>query len=348
MDSGVRLCDESGWFIHMLEVCIISDAMHKVIAALYDAAFQVPLTQFQDFAFEQIGCLVPHSSGVWATGNHATNQIHAVHLVNQPLDLMMRYDMAYVETDYLRARAIAEPGRSFRLEDVMSLEEYRALPAYTDLGQEIGLEYSMATAQNDPTSGLSELILLWRADRTRPFSVAECQIAQHLVPHLVAAWRHRQLVGIGKSFAGILDSESQSRQAHAIVDSNGLILAVIGNFGQQLATAVPGWIGPILPAIVVEAIQAGESSLRVLGHEIALSTANDRTIVAITLQTNLVSLSRGEMRTAQLFASGASHKQIAADLGLSTFTIRNQISSAYRKLGVHSKLALAEVIKTWA
>ena len=332
-------------FILWREGYFISDPLHKVIAALYDAAFQLPLTKFQDFAFEQVGRLVPHDSAVWATGDHATNQIHAVHLVNQPLDLMMRYDMAYVETDYVRARAIAEPGRSFRIEDVMSLEDYRALPAYTELGKDIGLEQSMATAQNDPTSGLSDLILLWRSDRHRPFSEAERQTTQILVPHMVAAWSHRQLVGVSKSVAGISESEMHRAQAHAIVDSRGLILAVIGDFGSQIARAVPGWIGPHLPSLVVDAMDAGGTTFQMSGYDIQLSSAEDRTIVTITPKARAGTLSQGEMRTALLFAAGASNKEIALDLGLSTFTVRNQISSTYRKLGIHTKLQLAEAIR---
>jgi DNA-binding NarL/FixJ family response regulator len=51
------------------------------------------------------------------------------------------------------------------------------------------------------------------------------------------------------------------------------------------------------------------------------------------------------MRAALLFAAGSSYKDITAHLGLSTHTVRNQISSAYRKLGIHSKFELAKAIK---
>ncbi len=111
-----------------------SDLLHRVIASIYGAVFQQPLISFQDFVLNEIRALVPFDSAVWASGTHETNSIQAVHLLNLPADLMMRYKMEYVATDYLRARAIAEPGTSFRIEDVTSLEDYYALPAYTELG----------------------------------------------------------------------------------------------------------------------------------------------------------------------------------------------------------------------
>ncbi len=316
------------------------DPLNRIIASLYGAAFQQPLTGFQDFALAQISQLVPFDSAVWATGINEINQIHAVHLLNLPADLMMRYKMEYVATDYIRARAIAEPGRAFRIEDVMRLDDYYTLPAYTELGREIGIEHAMATAHTDPISGLSELILLWRADRDCPFSDEEREITQTLVPHVVAGWQHRQLVAMGSLSAGVQEVETDQSRAHAIVDTSGLIYAVIGNFGDLFSKAVPGWNGPHLPDFVVEAINTGNVELKIGHYHILFSRAELRTIVVIAPQAKMDTLSAGELRAVRLYAGGASNKEIAAELNLSTHTVRNQISASYRKLGVHSKIEL--------
>jgi DNA-binding CsgD family transcriptional regulator len=55
-------------------------------------------------------------------------------------------------------------------------------------------------------------------------------------------------------------------------------------------------------------------------------------------------LSAGELRTAQMFAAGHTYSEIADALTLSRYTVRNQLSAAYRKLEVHSKLEMARVI----
>jgi DNA-binding CsgD family transcriptional regulator len=323
----------------------LQDQLNRTILALFDGAFQMPLSSFQDFAFEQIGKLVPWDSGVWATGIHTTNQIHAVHFCNQPPDLMARYNMNYVATDLVRSRAIAEPGRTFRIEDVMHIDAYRALPVYTDLGQYVGIEYAMGTAQNDPASGLSELILLWRADRQRPFTDDERLIAQTLVPHMIGAWRHRQLIAVASIANGIQETDYSAGRALAIIDEDGMIYAVIGDFGLKLAEAVPGWVGPELPPVILSAMQSGKNVITINGYDIAFSKAENRRLIGITLHKNTGGLTDAEMKVAELFAGGSTSKQIAATTGLSNYTVRNQLSSAYRKLGVHSKLGLFEAIK---
>ena len=52
-------------------------------------------------------------------------------------------------------------------------------------------------------------------------------------------------------------------------------------------------------------------------------------------------LGRREQQVAQLVATGRSNKEIAAQLELSEFTVRNQLHSVFRKLGVTSRAALA-------
>jgi DNA-binding CsgD family transcriptional regulator len=51
-------------------------------------------------------------------------------------------------------------------------------------------------------------------------------------------------------------------------------------------------------------------------------------------------LTPAEHRTAELFAEGKTSVHIARTLNLSTATVRNQIASAYQKLGVHTKVEL--------
>ena len=49
---------------------------------------------------------------------------------------------------------------------------------------------------------------------------------------------------------------------------------------------------------------------------------------------------------ARLFADGASHGEVAAKLGVRPATVRNQLTSIYRKLDIHSKAELARLFPT--
>ncbi len=202
----------------------------------------------------------------------------------------------------------------------------------------------MATAQTDPISGLSQLLLLWRAGRDRPFSIEQRQIKQTLAPRIFDAWQHRQLVAMGTASAGIRDPQLAESRAICIVDSSGMIYAVVGDFGDQFSKAVGGWIGPNLPDFVVDAMRSGANGLTVGAYSISFSRTELRTIVAITPQTQTEHLSASELRTAQRFSEGATYREIAAEHGLSTATVRNQISAAYRKLNVHSKVELVKTL----
>ena len=53
-------------------------------------------------------------------------------------------------------------------------------------------------------------------------------------------------------------------------------------------------------------------------------------------------LTSRELAVSREFASGKTYKEIAADLGVSPSTIRNQLQSAYAKLGVTTKIELAK------
>ncbi len=114
----------------------------------------------------------------------------------------------------------------------------------------------------------------------------------------------------------------------------------------MLATAVPGWTGPQLPDALLEMLRTGVPNAIINGYEVAMAPpVKDRYNVIITPQSREMLLTAAELRTALMFADGATYQRIAAELGLSTYTVRNQISSAYRKLEVHSKIGLAAALK---
>ncbi|MEM9062022.1 MAG: LuxR C-terminal-related transcriptional regulator [Pseudomonadota bacterium] len=55
-------------------------------------------------------------------------------------------------------------------------------------------------------------------------------------------------------------------------------------------------------------------------------------------------LSKREEEVAAAYAKGGSYKEIARELGISPQTVRSYLSTIYRKLGVSSKLALAQLL----
>ena len=91
-------------------------------------------------------------------------------------------------------------------------------------------------------------------------------------------------------------------------------------------------------------MEAGRSPIRLNGQGFALRRGPDGRHLLQALANGAEGLTSAERRTARRFAAGATHAAIAAELGLSSATVRNQLSSVYRKLDVHSKLALAAAL----
>ena len=55
-----------------------------------------------------------------------------------------------------------------------------------------------------------------------------------------------------------------------------------------------------------------------------------------------VALTTGECRVALLVGNGSSNEQVAEKLRVSVHTVKSQLQSIYRKLGIHSRWQLAD------
>jgi DNA-binding CsgD family transcriptional regulator len=316
-----------------------------VIAALYDGAFRVPIDDFQNFALELMRGVIPFDSASWAVANNDINAVHSMVLINQSHEVLADYLLNWQADDFLRHHAIANPGFSFRNEDLKPVVEWLSLPIYQQFCHRVGVEHTLGISILDTNTRLSNMIYFWRADIDRPFSDEELAIQQACAPHMAAAWRHRQVVGLYIHAKGGRDPLQFPLRGHAVVDNLGIIHTSDMPFGETLHAAFPGWSGTALPAALTGLIASGHTGASIAGLDFALTRSDQRHILSVNGASAPSPLSVAEMRTALLFAAGSSYKDIAKQLSLSTHTVRNQISSAYRKLAVHSKMGLAEAIK---
>lgn len=321
-----------------------SDAMHSVIAALYDGAFRVPLDEYQNFALEEIRRIIPFDSASWAVANNDINAVHSMVLINQSHEVLADYLLHWQPDDFLRHHAIANPGLSFRNEDLVPVAEWLALPIYQQFCHRVGVEHTLGISILDPNTRLSNMIYFWRADINRPFSDEERAVQQACAPHMAAAWQHRQVVGLYLHAKNDRGLAHYPLGGHAVVDNLGIIHTSDATFGETLHAAFKGWRGTELPPVLAQMIASGQTRADIAGLDFSLTRSDQRHILSINGKSTPSLLSPAELRTAKLYAEGAGYKQISSELGLSTYTVRNQISAAYRKLGVHTKVGLAAAI----
>ncbi len=317
--------------------------LDTVIAEFYGGVFRDPFADFKQRSMERLRTILPFDSGVWATGVRSTNTALSVTMVDHPPAVLLDYAMNWQAQDFVRATAAANPGVAFRNEDVMPLEDYYQTEIYRRFSAPAGIEHALGTVHADAVTDIGELIFLFRADPAAAFTDDERRLGERMTLHMAAAWRQRQVAHYYEAAAGGTVSRS-SDGAGAVIDASGLIFAADDNFSLALRKHFPGWEGPTIPLAVLPIFASPDGLLTVQGLDFSLSSGAERHILTVTSATRANRLTRAETRVARLFAEGLTHSAIAARLGVSQSTIRNQIAAIYRKLDIHSKAELARLV----
>jgi DNA-binding CsgD family transcriptional regulator len=92
-------------------------------------------------------------------------------------------------------------------------------------------------------------------------------------------------------------------------------------------------------------LHAAETNLRRArtSYDALLATLANQLGPSLNVAPAGVRLSRNERRVALLVASGRNNAEVAAALCISVHTVRSQLRTVYRKLGIHSRWQLAGV-----
>jgi DNA-binding CsgD family transcriptional regulator len=314
-------------------------AAQDIILQIYDMVLQRPLDSFKTDALAALANALPFDSAIWASGAHSRNLILSIATPNIGPDVLLDYALNWQPHDALRSAVVARSGTALRNEDIMAEAAHRASPIYTGFCAPNAMHFTLGIALADPVTIVGELVFLFRQHSA--FADAERDLLQATAPHLFAAWRQRQSLGLWNHGSS---APPQPLAGYAVIDDGGIVHAADGAFGTAMWRAFPGWVGPVLPDRLRRLIAHGRSPLRVGGQRFALRRGSDGRHLLRALGGEVETLTPAERRTARLFANGATHAGIAAQLGLSSATVRNQLAAAYRKLEVHSKVQLAAAL----
>lgn len=315
-----------------------------IIMRLYDGAFAQPLATFQDFVLDTIRPAVPLGSAVWMTGVHVTNQINSLwYHRREPVDVAA-YLSRFTVTDTVRTAALAAPGRPFRIEDTRDLDDYYASDVYREIGRQGRMEQVMGVSHFNALTRLSHYIVLYGHDRARRFSDAERDAFGALAPHMIGAWRHRQIAGMLEQPLPRGDDSGPGLRGRAIADYRGVIEAADDDFGVALTSAFPAWLGPQLPEPLCRLLAGTATAERFGALDVRLTRSTQCCVVSLVKREALATLTEAERRAARLFADGATQARIARQLGLSPHTVRNQLAAVYDKLDIHSKVELVRCL----
>lgn len=319
------------------------ETLNDLILELYCGGRECPMEEFQDRALDAVQRVIPFDSAVWGTGANDPHIIHHVHLYNQPQRMNEDY-AGFQEKDFMRPKVSETPGVTVNLADLVTRQEYRASEIYRGLMRRYGIEQIICTVLVDPVSSLHQFLSFCRADPRRPFSEAERRAKQFLMPHLVEAHRTNRIAGMRQR----VQSHGKPDRAAAICSCFGVLHEVEGRFVSLLRLEWPRWGGAELPRELRQHL-ASHLDGGFIGERIVVSAQplKDLVLLEAREKTEADALGRKERMAAQQFARGKTYLQIAESLGVSASTVRNQLRSVYKKLGVRDKAELAQRLRDW-
>ena len=298
------------------------------ILDLHRASRELGPDEFRVFALDRVGEIVPFDSALWCRAffEDGKVRIYSAHDDRLPPGTIEAW-RGLEDRDELGAMAFAALGQTVIASPARAVAKYPVLIA--GLLDRFDLAHFLTTCLVDPYTSLISSLTLTRRAASPAFTERDRAIKQQLTPHVVEAEVSSRLYsGLAQSRVGA------SAHAVAIAGDDGMLEFSSARFAELLKRGWPGWTGPRLPAEFVDG-SGLRRSFRHRGFAIRSEPAGAASnVVRIRPLQEIDQLSAREAEVARLIVAGCSNKEVGRRLSLSPFTVRNHLSSLYRKLGI--------------
>ncbi len=330
MDARTRPTAPALYDVDTLQT--ISDWLFK----LQELSTTTALDLFPKLVMDSLKQLVPHQASFWGGGRPPANApiLHYIYLHDiNPAHLAV-WEAHKEDTADITCLMVENAGQALSF----SASRTPNHPAFTQVFGPQGIHDFMSIYLLEPQIGLYHALSLYRTDGI-PFTESERGVFQAVARHLVSAMRTCQITQIKR----LNESPLIGLAAKAIVDTEGVIHFAEDRLLAALRSEWPDWQGPWLPTDAWNKLAHSEAPQQFIGERTVLSLEGNETLRLLSARPKLAidELSKREREVAKLFASGLSNKEIALHLDVSPSTIRNQINTAYEKLGLSDKGALS-------
>ncbi|MBI1890537.1 MAG: helix-turn-helix transcriptional regulator [Burkholderiales bacterium] len=189
-----------------------------------------------------------------------------------------------------------------------------------------------------PTDATAGRWLVCYRDTSEGFSESETQYLQGLWLHIGRAIDHNR-----RCVLDALDANRKSR-ATALLTRQGYINVADQCFHELVQREWPNETSFRLPAKVFQTLLLGHNYV---GRYCILSLKEQQgyLLCSASRGDTLQRLTPAETVVAKLFSAGMSNREVAVALGVSTNTVRSQLTRLYSKLNVHNKIQLRQRIE---
>ncbi len=313
----------------------IDDLVELCIARLYRSVVSVPPEQFRRWALESLKTVIPFDSAIWGSGKWEERRFHALTLSNLPDHFAQVLEASANENPLIAQLIHGEPDTPTTMESVFPDTKFYKSNLYRNTFGPHGVERLLSTVHADRRSGLYSLVSLYRNDRARPFTSAEKAIQRRLTYHLFNALSHAFFIHLARTHR-----DRPAGAAAAVTDRLGAYHEVQPRFLDAMERHWPGHASNQLPFAVPD---TGE--MRVIdGLCVKSEPMGELVIIHCWPMGPLDRLTNREREIVLAVAHGLSFKQAARKIGVAPSTVANHLYRIYRKLGVNSRTALADLI----
>ena len=311
------------------------ELVEHCIARLYRSVVSVPPEKFRLWALESLKSVIPFDSAIWGSGKWEERRFHALTLSNLPDHFAQVLEASADENPLISKLIHSEPDTPTTMESVFPDAQFYKSNLYLKTFGPHRVERLLSTLHVDRRSGLYSLVSLYRADRNAPFSAAEQAVQRRLTYHLFNALSHSFFIHLVRT-----NRDRPAGASTAIVDLRGAYHEAQPRFLDAMEIHWPAHAANQLPFPVPE---PGETRV-IDGLCVKSEPMGELMMVHCWPVGPLDRLTAREREIVVAVAHGLSFKQAARKIGVAPSTVANHLYRIYRKLGVNSRTALADLI----
>lgn len=287
--------------------------------------------QLQQVSLQRLQTLVPFDFAAWGGGTASDRQISSLVMLNQSHQLFTAWGEV-ADRDAYCDLALRQTNCVVLFDDV---PHFRQSEAYVDHWHKFHTQHMAATIMTEPVLDYVSFVGICRDSARQPFSAHERSIKQLLIAHLGSALRLSQEC--------LLNQQAGVEEGHALATRAGQLLYSRSLFRQLMREE---W-GRHRVDIPVAALRLAEKAGTWRGHAIQLQVESSGNHLLLRAEPLFqpVHMTPRERTIAVLFAQGRSHKEVAREVDLAPSTVRNHLAHLYRRLNIHNKAELLQLLQ---
>jgi len=321
----------------------------NLLLDIYDSAQHCTIPDFNQYALNKVRNILQFDSAVIVDFSAIQQQkfiIQSIHLHDAPVEKILdrpkamgteslNRNGALSSRDFVLKKALADRGSSV----IANLTEGVSDPYILDYCRKYETAHSLTFVSAQTAIHTAPTIALWRAVKGNAYAEKDAHTANTLLPHILQARRINTRLHVSPS-------SSADVSATALTTPEGCLHFVEPEVIRLIQLEWKEWMPPLLPRLLIDSLRRNNEKIFV-GAAICIKATLQGNMICMTItqkRNQQTPLSTAEYRAARLAAEGLTYKEIAKRLDISPATIRNQLHSAYRKLGVSNKTALRNML----